>query len=62
MMMTMRRLAGFAARVGSISPAMLSMQQLALAKALNQRADERGSSKLARRMRRKRELGMAGAF
>lgn len=61
MMMTLRRLAVLAARADGMG-GMFAENLAAFGAALDQRAVERGPSKLARRLRRKRHLGMAGAF
>jgi len=60
MMITLRRLTALAERVRAQSPAYSDV--IAFSKALDLRIQQRGPSKLARRMKRKRELGMAGAF
>lgn len=60
MMMTLRRLAPLIARVAQNSAT--SDDVVSLGVALAQRRRERGPSKLARRMRRKHALGLAGAF
>lgn len=58
MMMTLRRLGALAARAEGLG----GMHVAVFANALDQRTVERAPSKLARRLRRKHELGMAGAF
>lgn len=61
-MMTLRRLRVFIDRAKNapFASAWSTFRDLDLA--IDQRVAERGPSKLARRMRRKRALGMAGAF
>lgn len=60
-MMTMALLSLLADRV-RITPAPSRADVENLAKAIDQRVKERGPSKLARRLRRKGELGLTGAF
>lgn len=62
MMMTLRRLAALADRVRNASPTHAESNAMVLSNTVALRARERGPSKLARRMRRKGELGMMGAF
>jgi hypothetical protein len=60
MMMTLRRLGALKARAASPSA---NAADIALAMvAVSQRMGERNASKLARRMRRKHELGRSGAI
>ncbi len=60
-MMTMALLSLFADRVRiTAAPSRADIENFA--SAIDQRVQERGPSKLARRMRRKGELGMMGAF
>ena len=60
MMMTLRRLAPLVARASETSAT--SDDVVSLGVALAKRRRERGPSKLARRLRRKHALGLAGAF
>ena len=59
-MMTLRRLSALHAR--AVRPTSNRTDLAVLARALAQRTNERGPSKLARRLYRKHELGRAGAF
>ena len=60
MFMTLNRLGGLIARAKSPHATQTDVERVTYAKV--ERHHERGPSKLARRMRRKSQLGMAGAF
>lgn len=62
MMMTLRQLTALAERVRNGVPALATSNHMVFSNAVAVRVRERGPCKLARRMRRKRELGVLGAF
>ena len=62
MMMTLSRLTALAWQVRNGLPSMAASNHMVFSNAVAVRLRERGPCKLARRMRRKRELGMLGAF